>query len=193
MTSLISLELLTSCGSCDVRLLPLLGGTAGHADLVVWQLDRRTQLLLLLLLFLLLQGIELLALNGGSNEGGRQAGRLQANADGRPAAAVCGLDFLVLDGLGAALAVPADAAGSTDVRHGVENVVDLVPYGTQLLADVLRDAGLDALAADYLSIDEDSQLKDPGNLQGCSQVGAVKEGDEISILVFVLERHVVRG
>ena len=162
VTSLISLELLTSCGSCDVRLLPLLGGTAGHADLVVWQLDRRTQLLLLLLLFLLLQGIELLALNGGSNEGGRQAGRLQANTDGRPAAApVCGLDFLVLDGLGAALAVPADAAGSTDVRHGVENVVDLVPYGTQLLANVLRDAGLDALAADYLSIDEDSQLKDP--------------------------------
>ena len=159
VTSLISLELLTSCGSCDVRLLPLLGGTAGHADLVVWQLDRRTQLLLL---FLLLQGIELLALNGGSNEGGRQAGRLQANTDGRPAAApVCGLDFLVLDGLGAALAVPADAAGSTDVRHGVENVVDLVPYGTQLLANVLRDAGLDALAADYLSIDEDSQLKDP--------------------------------
>ena len=161
VTSLISLELLTSCGSCDVRLLPLLRGTAGHADLVVWQLDRRTQLLLLLL-FLLLQGIELLALNGGSNEGGRQAGRLQANADGRPAATpVCGLDFLVLDGLGAALAVPADAAGSTDVRHGVENVVDLVPYGTQLLANVLRDAGLDALAADYLSIDEDSQLKDP--------------------------------
>ena len=158
LTSLISLELLTSCGSCDVRLLPLLGGTAGHADLVVWQLDRRTQLLLLLL-FLLLQGIKLLALNGGCNEGGRQASRLQAtaNADGRPA--VCRLDFLVLDGLGAALAVPA--AGSTDVRHGVENVVDLVPYGTQLLADVLRDAGLDALAADYLSIDEDSQLKDP--------------------------------